>query len=575
MPLSDWRRRGILVLLVSAGIADSSQSAPPGKLTSNERQGFAQAEPAVVPGAPAETAGVASPNGVAQAPDTAAPLTDAHDASRDRPSAPEPVPAPATKPAPPPQPWKPLYFDNDFSYKGKPNAPHFLGEELKNMPLDGVDFLDGSTLSVGGEIRHRYMDELNRLRPGGPGRSTYNLWRWRQYVDFKVRDQFRVYVEMIDASIFDQELPVTGIDENRWDIQNAFLDVKLGERDDKPIYFRAGRQELLYGTPQGIVPGGQMVLSPLDWGNTRRNFEGFKLISKGTTWDVDVFAVRPVNTATPTGATGGRPVLTSVLDFDNSHDKSDPTRWLTGAYTVYRGIENQTIEPYYIWLQTAADKHVAGWADGNRHSVGLRWTTTNTIKDCCDKPCVVLASDVEGAYQFGADNGLDVSAGFFTSKLGATLSQVPWTPNFQFIYYFGSGDNDPTDGVNQTYDVYWPLNHAWWGIIDNLAGQNLHDFALQATVKPHARLTFLSAIHWFDADSNSDTIYNVAGAPTGPAGGGKNIGEELDLIATYAYSPNFDVQLGYSWFWYGNRIKNTALNRDDATQFYLQTSLRY
>lgn len=487
-----------------------------------------------------------------------------------------PVCNPPAKPAaPPPAPWKPLYFDNDFSYKGKPNAPHFLGEEFKNIPVEGFGFFDGSTLSAGGEIRHRYMDEDNRLRPGGPGQSTYNLWRWRQYLDFKVRDEFRVYVEMIDASQFGEELPVTAIDVNRWDIQNAFFDVKIAERDDKPVYFRVGRQELLYGAPQGIVPSGQQVLSPLDWANTRRNFEGFKLISKGSDWDVDLFAVRPVNTATPTGPTGGRPVLASVLKYDNQRDEADYSRWLSGIYTAYKGIQNQTIEPYYIWLQTDSDKHSPGWADGNRHTVGLRWTATKSIKDECDAAWIVFASDIEGAYQFGEDNDQDVRAGFFTSKLGATLSQVPWTPNFQFIYYFGSGDSDPTDGVNETYDVLWPLNHAWWGIADNLAGQNLHDVAIQMTLKPHAKVTLLSAMHWFDADSNEDTIYNVAGAPTGPAGGGKEIGEELDLIATYTYNPNFDIQAGYSWFWYGSRITNTALNRDDATQFYIQTSLRY
>src|SRR5262249_9565282 len=142
---------------------------------------------------------------------------------------------------------------------------------------------------------------LRPLNPGQvPGRSTYDLIRWRQYLDLKYRDEFRVYVEMIDASIFNNELAVTGIDKNRWDLQNAFFDLKVLERDDKPVYFRYGRQELLYGAPVPMVSPGQQVISPLDWGNTRRNFEGFKLFSKGDTWDIDLFAVRPVNTGSPT-----------------------------------------------------------------------------------------------------------------------------------------------------------------------------------------------------------------------------------------------------------------------------------
>lgn len=491
-------------------------------------------------------------------------------------------PAAAAKPAAPVLPWKPLYFDNDFSYKGKPNAPHFLGEELKNMPLFGDDCEpSGLTLSAGGEIRHRYINEDNRIRPGGPGHSDYNLWRWRQYVDLKWGQDFRVYVEGIDASIFNNELAVTAIDKNRWDIHNAFFDLKIAERDGQPVYFRAGRQELLYGTPSAVSPG-QQVISTLDWGNTRRNFEGFKLFSKGDAWDIDLFAVRPVNSANVTGTGGGRPAAgptAAVNFFGTHHDIADYSRWYSGVYSVYKGIKDNTIEPYYVWLQTDSTQHVLGWADGNRHTLGLRWTMTKPIKDECDQPWILFATDTEGAYQFGKDNGADVQAGFFTTKLGTTFSQVAWTPQFSFIYYWGSGDSDPTDGTNSTYDILVPLNHAYWGIIDNFSGQNLNDFALQTTIKPHAKLTGLAAFHWFTLANAGDRIYNVTGVPVGATpdtGIGTDLGQELDLIATYTYNPNFDIQAGYSWSWYGQRVTSTTgAPTQDATQFYIQTTLRY
>lgn len=522
-------------------------------------------------------------------------LADPQSGPCGRPECPICNPKPAAKPPAPILPWKGVYFNNDFSYKNKPNAPHFLGEELKNMPLFDCDCEpSGITLSYGGEVRHRHMNEDNRLRPlapgQGPGRSTYDLYRWRQYVDLKYRDEFRVYVEGIDASIFSNELPVTGIDKNRWDIQNAFFDLKVAERDGKPVYFRAGRQELFYGAPSAVSPG-QQVISPLDWANTRRNFEGFKMFSNGETWDLDLFAVQPVNSANPTGPTGGRPAAganAAVNTWDNRFDHADPSRWYSGAYMVYKGIKDQTFEPYYVWLQTDSSRHVGpapgvpgpGWADGNRHTLGLRWTATKPIKDECDQPWIVMASDIEGAYQFGKDNSAQVSAGFFTSKLGATLSQVTWTPQLSFVYYYGSGDKNNADGKNTTYNVLVPLNHAYWGIIDNFAGQNLNDYGLQTTIKPHAKLTGLAAVHWFNLVSNTDTVYNVAGAPVGGLGTGKNLGQEIDLIGTYSYNPNFDAQVGYSWFFYGSHFSGANANLNgqplqDATQFYIQTSLRY
>ena len=52
-------------------------------------------------------------------------------------SSPAPAAAKPGAPKPPPQPWKPCFFDNDFSYKKTPHT-HLFGEELKDMPLDGL-----------------------------------------------------------------------------------------------------------------------------------------------------------------------------------------------------------------------------------------------------------------------------------------------------------------------------------------------------------------------------------------------------------------------------------------------------
>ena len=125
-----------------------------------------------------------------------------------------------------------------------------------------------------------------------------------------------------------------------------------------------------------------------------------------------------------------------------------------------------------------------------------------------------------------------------------------------------------------TFSVLFPLGHAYWGIIDNLSGQNLINYSLQASVKPTNKLTLVGAFHWFELENNNDVMYNVAGAPVGMPNTGSDIGEEFDMIATYKFNPNFDVQLGYSWFWYGTYVDNNVPS-DDATQFYLQSTLRY
>ena len=471
-----------------------------------------------------------------------------------QPVAPAPAPAKA-----PPQPWKGLFYDNDFSYKRDPNHEPLWGEELKDVPLDflgGLDALDNSTLSFGGELRYRFMSEDNRLRPGGPAQNTYDLWRWRNYIDFRASDVFRAYVEMIDASIFNEDMPALTIDLNRWNIQNAFIDIKTIERDGKPVYFRAGRQELLYGA--------QRLVSPLDWSNTRRNFEGLKLTSKGETWDVDVFTTRPVNLAT------GREEPLSR--FDNEHDRAGGSRTFNGVYATYHGMENHAVDFYWLWLREQEER--ADRKDGSRHTVGYRWLWTHKVYDECCDVSQLWKLECEAAYQFGHDNNLTVNAAFCTADLSVTLPQVPWQPTFKALHYWGSGDRNPNDGQDNTFCVLFPLGHAYWGFIDNLSGQNLNDYSLQFSVKPTEKLTFLTAMHWFELANDHDVVYNVAGAPLGAPQTGVEIGEELDLWLTYAFNPNLSVNVGYFWFWNGTFIQNN-LPRPTQTELAIQTTLRY
>jgi hypothetical protein len=141
-------------------------------------------------------------------------------------------------------------------------------------------------------------------------------------------------VEVIDASIFNEELPATSIDLNRWNIQNAFVDVRMAELESGPVWARFGRQELLYGS--------QRLVSPLDWATTRRNFESFNLFRHGKTWDLDAWATHPVNTAAGNGP---------LNVFDNGRDKADGSRFFSGAYAVYKGFDQSTIDGYRLWDQ--------------------------------------------------------------------------------------------------------------------------------------------------------------------------------------------------------------------------------
>jgi hypothetical protein len=423
---------------------------------------------------------------------------------------------------------------------------------LKDQKVGGLKY------SAGAELRYRYMNEQNRLRPGGPRHSAYDLWRFTPYVQANYNDFIGGYVQAIDASMFGLDAPYTAtpIDVNRTDILQMYAELNLGEMGDGKLKYRYGRQFLQYGS--------QRLLSPLGWANTFRNFEGHKLMYTSTDWDIDGFNMQSVN-----GTSGN-------INRPYSYDHADQSRSISGIYSTYKGVENNTYDLY--WLYFDEKQSSAALMDGQRHTVGTRIAGKQPIKD--GKKLVGTWNwDVEGAYQFGQDNFgsaayRDVQAGMIGALGGYTFEDITWKPSIGGIFYYGTGDKDPTTGKINTFDVLYPLGHAYWGQIDNLSGQNLLDYGVQAGLKPHEKFNLVSQWHYFDQAQASTVLYNVVGAAL-PGSGSSNLGNELDVVGTYTYSKAFNLQAGYFWFFYGDAINKGPLARSDAEQFYLQATYTF
>eukprot|EP00913_Durusdinium_trenchii_P023471 g22049.t1 len=410
--------------------------------------------------------------------------------------------------------------------------------------------------SVGGELRYRHLDERFRLRPqGNVRRDIYEQWRLTPFLQVE-NDWVTAYVQAIDASTFDPDIPVLPIDVNRADLLQYYADLRLWEFDGKPVRVRYGRQFLKYGS--------QHLVSPLAWANTFRNFEGFRAYYNDENWAIDGFATQPVNGA---ALNTFRPT---------SFDTPDQSRWFSGIYTTYKNVPNGQLDLYWLWLREQEPRLTI--MDGNRHTLGVRYAGNLPARDCCDAVLHTWFWDVEAGWQFGSDDfrtggrRQDVNAGFASATAGLTLNRLPWQPSLKGIFWWGSGDDNPNDNEINTINTLFPLGHAYWGLIDNFNGANLLDYAVSVSVKPTKKLTFAATGHLFEKAQTSDFIYNIAGVGLGPLGAPRNIGQELDLVATYAHSKTLSFQAGYFWFWYGDAVTQTALARPDAQQFYFMTT---
>ncbi len=202
---------------------------------------------------------------------------------------------------------------------------------------------------------------------------------------------------------------------------------------------------------------------------------------------------------------------------------------------------------------------------GDRGLNGARFYGTLPVD--CDRRA--WDYDIEGGYQWGSDLDRRVSSGFATTEIGHTWKKVSWAPRLAGLFYYGSGGSP-----DNTFYTYYPLGHAYWGIMDNLSGQNLLDFSPQVAINPSKKLNVTGAYHYFMKADGDGFLYNVAQAPVPPTGIGRDIGSEVDFIATYTFNPNLNVQAGYAHFWYGN-VGQVITGQNDADFVYLMTTFNY
>jgi len=456
--------------------------------------------------------------------------------------------------------YKPLYYDNDFSYIDDPcYTGCLLGDRFKQM-----HFGDCWVVSAGGEFRMRQHSEHNmRAKPLSGVDDDFLLYRTRLFANAKYGDWLRLYAEAIDAQSEHEKLPPRNIEVNRADMLNLFADVRALDGADGDVWFRGGRQELLYGN--------QRLISPLDWSNTRRTFDGFKGFYKGEKLNADVFWTRNVP-------------FSQHLPDDHNFDNPNQSEEFMGAYATYKRDANRTFEAFFLRLDEQDPVTMPSGVVVNGYDpslFGARWYYINGD----------WLHEVEGGYQFGDyDGNQDIQAGYYVIGLGRELKNVKTKPTVWLYYDWASGDSDPNDFTHGTFNQYFPLGHKYFGFMDIIARQNIQDVNSTVLFHLHEKITLLCWYHAFWLEEERDALYNVAGVPIyqDPTGGsGNEVGQEIDLLLTYKLRPRADLVVGYSHFWAGDYFDSPVIqngpaglatngsNGQDADFVYTQFSVQF
>lgn len=434
------------------------------------------------------------------------------------------------------------FYDADYRYLENPS----FGQVDLFSSFKRIHPTDAWMVSFGGEERIRYMDENGGYERITGVVNTDEWYRSRVYADVWFRDLFRVYVEMQDSRVFNDALPPLPSDVDYADFLNLFADAKLFSTREQTAYLRFGRQELYFGS--------QRLVSPSDWSNVRRTFQGVRGLWRSKAFDADVFWVQP------------------VLIEATRLDPPDHNQNFMGVWTTYRPQKGQGIEFYYLDL----DNRNYGAAIGQNGEKGF--FNINTFGSRYDGDYHGLLWDCEGMYQFGTwSNQIDLAAAL-TAGIGYVFRDVPMTPQFWLYNDFASGTQNPNGNIHGTFNQLFAWGHLYFGYLDLVGRQNIDDVNCQFAFYPTKWIVTTVQNHVFHLVSPRDALYNAAGeairsSPSGTAG--TYVGDEIDFTTNFHLDLHNDIFLGYSKLFAGEFLHRTPGPQTGPALFYLQYSFKW
>lgn len=427
---------------------------------------------------------------------------------------------------------------------------------------------------IGGELRARVEHKANFatagipgtadfLRVGGNRDNSYILFREKVHIGYKPADWFQVFAEGRDSSSHgDDRNPNPEAD--HFDLHQAYVRIG-GNLERCPVTLQAGRQHLIYGD--------ERLIGSFGWSNLERVFDAAKLRYETDSFWVDAFT--------------GRVVLVDANNFNVANDYD----WFSGLYTSSRTIcPKQETQLYFLARNTSANSPTANVpAAPQAGGPGARdiYTLGTRVKSLPGE-FGAWDYDAEVAWQMGTVNtaGGRRDHRALASHVGGGYSWADtWgTPRIGAEYNYASGDDNPTDGSNDTFDNLFPTNHKFYGQMDLVSWQNTHNLGLITSLKPHARLSLSLNWHSFWLATDQDFSYVAsqvprAGAPYGiNTGAGKFLGSELDLMASFKICPQATLQGGYGHFFTGPYVNDSlrgAGGSRDADFLYAQLTVKF
>lgn len=381
-------------------------------------------------------------------------------------------------------------------------------------------------IELGGQIRPRYEHRDPIAGPLGDGDSFVSM-RTRLHLTASLEDNVSAFVQLQDVRLWGEETnTLFDFSADNLDLHQGYVDLKSAE--EGKFLARVGRQEVNLAE--------QRLIGAVGWTQQSRSLDGVRLASEGDVGRIDALAVQLQNERAP------------EIDRDAA---------LLAAYGTLKAGEDQDVDLYWIFNHLADDEDDPADTETSQHTLGVRWA--GEADD--------FVYRAEGSYQTGQRSGSDVSAFMIGARLGVRLAGGRGSLTLWYDYL--SGDGDLADDETKVFDTLFATNHAFYGFADlftdlpvHTGGRGLQDMAVKGMWK--------LAEDWrVNVDVHSFRMADKGDLDSG------HFGEEIDIVATWTYSANVDLQGGFSYVFQDDAWSEIGRLSEDMTWMYVMLDVKF
>jgi len=416
--------------------------------------------------------------------------------------------------------------------------------------LTGAVFIGGQyaqavDVEVGGQIRPRVEIANDALNSPGPNvdsdpatghTATFTTMRTRLHAKANISADVSAFVQIQNVTTWGGEIPTgappsitqTGTSTiGNVDVHQAYISLK--NVLDTGLDLKIGRQEMVFDEAR--------LIGNIDWIQQGQSFDAAR--ADYTSGDISLTAFFAQTVEKDTHPT----LALTVAGFPYESNFSG----LRASYSL--GDNGDRVTPYFYYADNPQNVAVGELFD-NLGIVGLYAV----------KHIEGFRVRFDGAYEFGdVSPTVDKGAFMLTAAVGYDLD-VADGANVTLWYDYLSG-NDGTDPLSaDNFVTPYATNHAYYGHMDNylqIPSQGLHDIALKGWVKVlGGDLKLSAAAHWF---MSAETLAGVG------VGSDDDLGQEIDLAASYPLADHTGLAIGYSHYFGGDALaQGSGKNRLDG-----------